>query len=380
MYPWLVWGGNLQRTTVILGASFSALFFFMKRQWFNVTKFNQILCLFCTLFIFSSILRGAIFGPIIDFLVWLPLIFLKKELRCHLFTFITKWFGILLGISIVFYLLWLITGFHLYSNTINWVDGRYSCTNYFFFLIPNSLESRFGIYRFQSIFMEPGHMTMGIIPLLIANKFNIKNKYVLILFIAEILSFSLAGFITMALGFVLLNLNRTNFKYFVTTSLALAMIFIIIENTQYGATMDKVLWSRLQMTEQGTISGDNRSNKVLDKQYAQIIHSSQKWFGSKDKDTTFVGAGYKVIICEKGLIGTLLALLVYLTGLYTYKTYKIGVFTFIIILLLYQNSYPSWYCIFCSYVTGIAYINTSWGHLIKRKIKSSSSSSLKLRA
>lgn len=43
---------------------------------------------------------------------------------------------------------------------------------------------------------------MGIIPMIMANRFDLRNKYVIILIVAELFTFSLAGYITLFIGYL----------------------------------------------------------------------------------------------------------------------------------------------------------------------------------
>ena len=80
-------------------------------------------------------------------------------------------------------------------------DLGYTGNNYYLFVVDHDI-----VYfpRFRSIFAEPGHLTMGIIPLLFANRFNLKNKFVVILLLIEIFTFSLAGFVLIFVSLLLL--------------------------------------------------------------------------------------------------------------------------------------------------------------------------------
>lgn len=63
-------------------------------------------------------------------------------------------------------------------------------------------------------------------------------------------------------------------------------------------------------------------------------------------------AGYKVFIIQNGLVGLILAISIYSYYFLKYKTYRLFIVTVIYLLLLTQNSYPTWMCMLAPYLLG----------------------------
>lgn len=101
-----------------------------------------------------------------------------------------------LGINILLVLY--ILGFPLPSSPIAHETLMYSYTNYYFFLIDDR-SFLILLPRFQSVFMEPGHLGTASVLLLLTQLGKWKKWYNVILLIATLMSFSLAAFVLLAI-------------------------------------------------------------------------------------------------------------------------------------------------------------------------------------
>lgn len=350
MYPWYMWENRLSTFTVLLTSCFSILFVGISLNKFSLTnkKIGLIICL-AFMFVWHLILIGGV-GSVFQFITWIVLLLLKDEFKDKLLSFITKWFAWLLLISLIFYIAFLV-GFSINPTYIEY-QGRYPTLNYIFFTLP---IDQVDFFRFKSIFMEPGHLTMGLVPLIIANRFNLKNRYVLILFIAELFTFSLAGYITMLIGYILLNFSFQRLKYLVFGGILLVISLFVLENAGFSEMLDKFLWNRLEY-HNGDIAGNNRTTAEFDMLYESVMNTSDKWTGRSGIDMLAYGgnSGYKKYIINEGLIGVLLALIVYSYQFFIYRKYEVGVLTLILLLLLFQNAYPMWFAVMSMYILGTA--------------------------
>ena len=153
------------------------------------------------------------------------------------------------------------------------------------------------MFRFQSVFLEPGHMTMGLAPLLFVNKYNLKNRYVLILFIAQMLSLSLAGYMMMMIGYGILFLFDKQSKKSKLISVLLSVILIssiasFMQNSFENNIFDDLIFRRMQF-ENGHFVGDNRSSIYLDRQFEDVVSSSD----------ILTGRYFNAEMSEKGVAG-----------------------------------------------------------------------------
>lgn len=348
MYPWYMWNNSLRLITCFFTALLSIMLFVFDKNKIVLTnkKIGLIICLTGALVWHYVVSEGEML--ILFYVSWIILLLLKDEYKYDLLLFITKWFAILLLISLFFYIFFLF-GFSISPSFIDY-QGRYQTLNYYFFTLP---IDQFDYFRFKSIFMEPGHLSMGLVPLIIANRFDLKNKYVLILLIVELFSFSLAGYITLFAGYLLVNFSFQHLKYLVIGAAFITVSLFVLERNGFSEMLDKFLWDRLEYKD-GDIAGNNRTTVEFDMVYKSVMNSSDRWTGRSSVDLFAFGgnAGYKKYIVTDGIIGLILALVIYLYQFIVYRKYLIGVFTLILLLLLFQNAYPFWFAIMSMYILG----------------------------
>lgn len=357
MYPWYMWGNSLTLITSLLTAFFSIILFVFERKKFILTR-EKIGLFFCitSMYIWHLVVQGGL-GLFLHYVSWIILLFIKDEYKYNILSFITKWFAILLLVSLIFYIAFLL-GFSVTPSYIEYQLGRYPTLNYYLFTLPiNQID----FFRFKSIFMEPGHLTMGLVPLIMANRFDLKNKYVLILFIAEIFTFSLAGYITMFIGYLLINFSIQYMKYLIMSATFVVISIFVLERTGFSEMLDKFLWSRLEY-QNGDIAGNNRTTEEFDMVYDSVLNSTYKWTGRDDVDFMAFGgnSGYKKYIVMEGLIGLFLTLITFVYQFLVCRKYLVGVFSLILLLLLYQNAYPFWFAVMSMYILGTSNLRRSF--------------------
>ena len=349
MYPWYMWNNNLSQMTLLLTATFSILLMIFNQDKINIKYKDAGLYMLIVIFILLLFLSSPGMSFAFIFVTWVTLLSLRDEYKMHILSFVTKGFAILLFVSLVFYVFFLF-GISTTPTIIQYIDGRYVSFNYLFFIVRIDVVD---FYRFQSIFMEPGHLTMGLVPLIMANRFDLRNKYVLLLFIVELFTFSLAGYITMLIGYLLFNFTFRRLKYILVGFLFLCVAVLIFDKTGNSEVLDKFLWNRLEFSN-GDISGNNRTTEEFNRVYEGVINSSYRWLGKNNVDIESFGgnSGYKKFIVTNGLIGSFAVLSLYGYNAVIYKRKDVMIFTFILLLLLFQNSYPLWFSVFFVYITG----------------------------
>lgn len=190
MKPWFFWNraGIVFYALIVVFLLARIPFFSMKlkkRQFINCC-----LCLF--MYTSISILDFSCFSSVIQyffrclFLVFAVILFTDKEKILLVNTF-TKVYSIVLFVSVIFYVLYLLdinipyTILKYESNT-----GYPEFKNYIFLIVPNQFEL---FYRFQSIFLEPGHMGVISSLILYLNRYDLRRKSVLIIFVSVVIFF-----------------------------------------------------------------------------------------------------------------------------------------------------------------------------------------------
>ena len=104
---------------------------------------------------------------------------------------------------------------------------------------------------------------------------------------------------------------------------------------------------RLEVNDEGELSGDNRVAGWFEEEYESYLHSSDIVFG-RDYDYSISGnSGYRVFIYEYGLVGLFLVIAFYL--IFMLKTSDKRIFwsvALISFLCFWVRGYPLWYSVF----------------------------------
>lgn len=363
MFPWFTWKYGILTITslclfiVLLHRVFNSRFYVLKRSFF-------VLFLFLFLIVWWTSLDANLLGKInagLTFLIMSLVICLKDDCKIELFNYITKWFAILLGVSLLFYILFLLRiplrNFAIAYNES--LHSNYIFDNYYAFIVPSY---RLLFYtRFQSVFLEPGHLTMGLAVLLFVNKYNIKNKYVLILILAQIFTLSLAGYIVMIVGFLTQffisnKIGKEAVKKMIFAIFIAISGYYVINNIFSDNAIETAILERLEFSNE-TIAGNNRTSISFDNIYKQVIESPNKWTGIEWNQYAYDGnSGVKKYLVTYGIIGIVFVLLFYISFAFFYRNKKVFALVFITLLLLYQNAYPLWWCVCLCVILGTPYL------------------------
>lgn len=355
MYPWFAW--NIPQYAIVAVTVIAFAYISTQINVFGKFSISSPLSVFILLTCLW-IHNYSIFSLLSGVLTWVCIYYmlkLKEEYKCDLIRFITKWFAILSLVSLIAFLLYRF-GLSLPSKTIYLGDdvlsgyGEYE--NYYLFVTM----WRSGGFRFQSIFAEPGHYTMGLAPLIFINKYNWKNPYVAILIIAQLFTFSLAGYIVFIVGYLYTIVSEKRVSSIMTRILSFALIvFAFTTLSSYFYEDDMVESHIFDRIEEGNFS---RSDQQFERAYASLLNSPEVLFGKSVLDIDVVAAGYKRYVYVHGILGLTCILLMYLLIWNRCKWNKRRTFGLIVVffLLLYQNAYPFWWCMLISLILGSSYM------------------------
>jgi len=353
MLPWFVWD-IYPPVITIAGFIISVHAFVVLKEDFCISRRNQILMLFLVVMVLSSMANLSFFGVIdriLKIVVVSIVLCLRIDRKIEVFDRITTWTAALIGLSFVFYCIHFI-GINLPHVSIEYVDGRYTLSNYFIFLFKEGLN----VPRFQSVFMEPGHMAMGLVPLLVANEFNLKDWRVWSLFLAILSSFSLAAFVVSVCGIVVISLSSLRGRKSSRLLLVAGVIgcLLSVSSTREGI-LDEMVFSRLKVRD-GGVSGYNRYSSDVDTYFSKFSVSSKTWFGVGPKEYIAMdfdsASGFKVYWICFGLVGVVGVILFYLSQWCMRKKHELLGYSFVFLLLLSQNGYPMWYALLFAYLLG----------------------------
>lgn len=358
MYPWFFWTWNPVYINIIC-LIISIIYFLSNTGNFTFSSSNKVLNIALFLvFIWMSIhsISNVILANIILFSCVFFVINLKQKKKIEFIEYATNGMAIILFVSLIFYIMFLM-GVPLPNTSIHYIDGRYEYNNYYAFIID---ADNLNFFRFRSIFLEPGHLTMGLIPLLFVNRFNISRVSVLILFIAELLTFSLAGYITLAFGLIYIAFSRKqgNFQRKLVAVIC-ALIILFSSTINEDSILYKAIIYRLENNE-GSIVENERFSESLRNYYSHFITTPDVFSGiGTDKFNSLqfgANSGYKVFIVKFGIIGCLFVIVFYFLLSFKYRKYEICGMSIICIMLLVQNAYPFWPAFIFTYICGVPYI------------------------
>lgn len=229
---------------------------------------------------------------------------IDKEIAEKSLTKICKVFAGFLIISILFFFLHFI-GVNLPNVSVE--RGNYSYTNFFFFLLDDRELWNILIPRFNSVFLEPGHMGTTIIMLLATQIGKWKKWYNVVLFVALLMSFSLAAY---CLGVILLFLRLWMLRRkIVLKILGLVSFLGVIVGGSFvyndGDNMlNNLIVMRLEVSDTGDdFKGNNRVSEDFEKEFESFLGSSDVLFGREMDYEGWGNSGYRVYIYDYGMAG-----------------------------------------------------------------------------
>ena len=237
---------------------------------------------------------------------------IDKNLAEKALTKICVVFAGFLIISLLFFFLRFI-GVDLPNSPVD--RGHYSYTNYYLFLLDDRELWNILLPRFHSVFLEPGHMGTTILMLLATQIGKWRRWYNIVMFVALLLSFSLAAY---CLGVILLFLRlwilrRKIFLKIIAlvSSLAVAVGISFVYND--GDNMlNNLIVMRLEISDTGDdFEGNNRVSTDFEREFESFMNSPDVMFGREMDYEASGNSGYRVYIYDYGMVGFILFLVFY---------------------------------------------------------------------
>ncbi len=279
--------------------------------------------------------------------IFFGLLKLNVSLLQNLATFLCKAMALLLIPSMFFFMLHIL-GFGLPFRNAAFGDN-YSFSNYYFFMIEDGFLSEL-IPRFQSVFLEPGHLGSATSILLMTQFGQWKRWWNVVLLLASAISFSLAAYaILIALSFLALWTQRKKLVRTVLATLAIIALGALMATFYNGGDnmVNNLILARLEVNERtGEMEGNNRVDVNFEKEFDKYIVTSDAIFGREmhriPKGTG--NSGYRVYIYQNGLAGLFLLILFYGLSFRNYTDRRYYITAIIIsVLIFWIRGYPLWY-------------------------------------
>lgn len=322
----------------------------------NSRLINLFIFLF-TIFISFAISRGMIFG-VFSALRFLPAIYLfilPEDQKKKLLKFVSVWFAIFVGLGLILYFALMFVKIRPFLPPVGFEPGLETyrvMQNYIFYLKPALDPGEF--IRFQAFFIEPGHLALVSIMILAANNFEFHKRWYMWVILSGILvSLSLAGYLLIVIGWVLLKIKDT--RTIIATSIIGMIVIIGLQSWGGGDNIvNEKIFSRLETDKHRGIEGNNRTNSRTDILYDLAVSNGDVFFGVPSADKKKVeGAGYKKFFIQFGLVPAIFIFFFYwnLAQPNTRKRYHIGFF--ILIFLAFMDcEYPHWFSWLLGYTIG----------------------------
>lgn len=354
LHPWFLW--PMKELYVVPASGFLLLSYLTSnsmektifdRKQFIMPLLAYIILSYYIIMVGNQNVNAYIINLFSIFVFFLLFIVNNHELQ-KLATFLCKAMALLLIPSIGFFVLYII-GLPLPSVNAVYGDNLYSFSNYFFFMIDDRSLTIL-IPRFQSVFLEPGHLGSATTLLLMTQMGNWKRWWNVILIIASVISFSLAAYaILIVLIFLGLWTQRKNiFSKIILSTVLLFTVGIIATYYNGGDNLvNNLILARMEIDERsGEMVGNNRVDENFEREFDKFITTSDAFLG-RDMSKIPHGtgnSGYRVFIYQNGLIGLLLVVLLYIFSFKGYHDFRYLVSAIIISLLIFWiRGYPLWY-------------------------------------
>ncbi len=215
-----------------------------------------------------------------------------------------------------------------------------------------AMNSPLDLYRFAGPFLEPGHLGTMCAFLLYIDNFNLKKFRNIIMLVSLLMSISLAAYGLMVGGVIIVLWQKR--KYWSLVAMVAVFIGVGIGATFYNGgenSLNRGIVSRLEITEDGDIAGNNRTSRFFDLSYAKFINTDKVWMGvgksaygsrSDNADNVTVGtAGYKRYFYLRGYIGCAMILLFIFVYTYHYRSPRAWGFLIIYLVANMIRDYPT---------------------------------------
>jgi len=330
--PWFSW---VYRGITIF--ALSGCFFLLRIILFtryykkNMVTYSVIICiLFAFMTLFMIRVRNGGLIEILNFVrllvVFILVLTMTNDEKKDIVSMTTNLYAWIVGVSIVGYVL-LLAGVNMPYSIIEKPDSLFypPFENYGAFILL-SHDGRLGDFqRFQSVFTEPGHLGTISAILLYINKYDLKLKSVLVIFIGTLLSLSFAAYALVGLGYLIFIMAKS--KQIHKTILKIGMVTVLVVSlgayfyVRYPESVFSIMiLGRLGFDESsGDILAERTRGHVSHFYETQFLSSTENilWGVDLSEAQRFAlfGRGgsnsYRVFLINNGIISVIILFLMY---------------------------------------------------------------------
>lgn len=345
---------------------------FLKR---TTSRKNLVSCFLCLLmysvldlFHLNDIASLLVYLVRHVFLVWL-VILLSDDEKVELMRMFTKIYVVIVGFSLLSFALYQL-GVELPYSIVKYEANAgypdFKC--YPFLLVQNEYQL---INRFQSVFLEPGHLGMISALLLYVDGYRLKRSEGVILCVSILISLSLAAYMLLLVGFLLhyVMVHKGVLKHVVLSLMWILVVFVLaLFYYMYNpdAAFSQRIVERLEFDEDKGFKGNNRTSASFDSYYEHFYQTSDCLIGVGPTEYKLASWGgrskggsssYKVFIVQHGLIGLFLLILFFSVYTYQQKSKLLLGLLLLYIASFWQRPYALWEVELFLFISYAIYIN-----------------------
>ena len=347
MKPWFVWDNPAILYILII-------FFILTRLPFarRINKKHCVLLILC--FILYTVVDVPHINDAKRFVEYifrhfictsLVILLLSEEKASLVKIFINFYAGVLLFSTIIYVLV--ILGMPIYSYQVSINDPYYSWgfSNSLFLILP---ITSFPFPRFQSIFLEPGHLGMISSLMLYMIRYNMRSWQGIIIFLSSLLSMSLAAYMLLFLGMVIYKLSFGNLLKTITFLLMILMTCTMAYNLFPNSYFSQAILLRLEYDEDKGFKGNNRISEDFEYYYNNKFYKTEHvllGIGG-DNISTISGEGgnssYKVFIVQYGILGLVVLSVFFFVIVWYSKSSFVRGLLLLYVASFWQRPYALW--------------------------------------
>ena len=298
LWPWFIYfyvSGGLK---LALGPSITLLAFLVSPYSFHLTSrdVGVFLLLLIAALLGTSGNINAYLGTILRCVPFLLFMAAKQEIRVATLESFSKWYVWILGISLLFWTLFLI-GIPLPHVHLKIVDDNfYEFDNYYFFIKNTHLLFSDSFFpRFNSIFLEPGYVACFIVLMLFGGNYDFRRLRNVIYLAALIMTFSLAGWFLFFIALIPFLNQKGHIKWvYIVMFIGFIGIFLYLNNKSEANVVNMLIGERLRMVN-GEMAGYNRANDEIEALWRNgFLTSSDALWGLREEYYTKYDFGASV--------------------------------------------------------------------------------------
>lgn len=313
--PWFLWTGGLQISFLLTIYLFCKNFKLIQKHLSSLAKLVIFFFLIPT-FVLLPLFRGWHLTGIIFIISFIIGVTFPINQLQEAFRLITR----VLAVIIIFSLpLWLIHVFifqfpPITSINLGSMKGDFGDVNmkiYGFFVTNDGFGE---VFRFYSVFDEPGVLGTLSACILYGNKYNFHRWENIVIFIGSFFTYSMAFYVLTFIGFFIVNIKKP--------SILIKSLIIIIPIISIGfyilrddIAFQQAVMYRLFDSDMGS-NLDNRTEEITNKAYNNLFSNDEWLFGIGNNsivaEKMIASTSYKGFILEYGIIGIISLFFMYI--------------------------------------------------------------------